>query len=145
MRIVGQWLVGNDGVHRPTVLIEVGGAGGILIQEYFLVDCGADSSALSAALLPKLNLPTQPPPSGLSLQGISGSSQFVVVATRLELPRDDGGVATIHGRFPALTNLAATDLSILGRDVLDHFDAIISRRRDQVVLLAGNHQYQVTP
>ena len=38
---------------------------------------------------------------------------------------------------------SATDLSILGRDVLDNFDVLLSRRRGQVLLLAPNHQYQV--
>jgi hypothetical protein len=35
------------------------------------------------------------------------------------------------------------DYSILGRDVLDHFDVILSRPRSEVLLLSGNHQYQV--
>jgi hypothetical protein len=34
-------------------------------------------------------------------------------------------------------------MSILGRDVLDHFDLIESRRRNEVLLLAQNHQYRV--
>jgi hypothetical protein len=29
--------------------------------------------------------------------------------------------------------------------VLDNFDVILSRRRDEVLLLAGNHRYQVSP
>jgi len=37
----------------------------------------------------------------------------------------------------------ATDLTILGRDVLDSFDVITSRRRNAVLLLADNHQYKV--
>jgi hypothetical protein len=32
-------------------------------------------------------------------------------------------------------------MCILGRDILDHFDVIVSRRRDQVLLVAGNHHY----
>jgi hypothetical protein len=39
----------------------------------------------------------------------------------------------------------STDRSILGRDVLDNFDLILSRRREEVLLLALNHRYQVTP
>ena len=37
----------------------------------------------------------------------------------------------------------ATDLSILGRDVLNHFDVILSRRNNEVLLLAPNHRYRV--
>jgi hypothetical protein len=78
------------------------------------------------------------------LQGIGGASPHVLVTTVLELTRDDGGPARVRGEFAAFTDPAATDLSILGRDVLDNFDVITSRRRNQVLLLAGNHQYQVT-
>lgn len=144
MRIVGEWFVCDDGVVRPTVRVRVAGATGAYIREYFLVDNGADSTALSASLTTQLQLPAQPPPPGLSLQGISGASPFVVIATSLQLARDDGGWATIRGTFAALTDPTATDLSILGRDVLDHFDVIISRRRNEVLLLGGNHHYQVT-
>jgi hypothetical protein len=35
-------------------------------------------------------------------------------------------------------------LSVLGRDVLDNFDVIFSRRRDEVLLLAPNHSYTVS-
>jgi hypothetical protein len=35
-------------------------------------------------------------------------------------------------------------VSILGRDVLDNFDVIVSRRRDEVLLLAPNHRYEVS-
>jgi hypothetical protein len=79
MRIVGEWLLCNDGITRPTVAVEVSGAGGVLIREYFLVDSCADSTVLSASLAASLNLPPQPAPAGLSLQGISGTSKFVVI------------------------------------------------------------------
>src|SRR2546427_5043260 len=39
--------------------------------------------------------------------------------------------------------LAATDLSVLGRDVLDHFDLIISRRQNESFLLTPRHQYRI--
>ena len=35
------------------------------------------------------------------------------------------------------------NLSILGRDVLDNFDVILSRRRDEIVFMAANHRYDV--
>jgi hypothetical protein len=34
-------------------------------------------------------------------------------------------------------------MSVLGRDVLVQFDVILSRRRNEVLLLAPNHQYRV--
>jgi hypothetical protein len=69
----------------------------------------------------------------------------VLVRTAVELASDDGRTATVHGDFAAFTDPDAMEMSILGRDVLDNFDLIISRRRDEVLLLAGVHGYQVTP
>jgi len=56
---------------------------------------------------------------------------------------DEGGEVRMHGEFAAFTDPSATDLSILGRDVRNHFDVILSRRRNEVLLLAPNHQYRV--
>jgi hypothetical protein len=64
--------------------------------------------------------------------------------TVVEFLRADGGPARVRGDMAAFTDPTATDLSILGRDVLDHFDVIIRRRRNEVILLAGNHQYHVS-
>ena len=56
---------------------------------------------------------------------------------------DDGGLARVRGEFAGFTDPTATDLSILGRDVLDHFDSIISRQRGTIWLLAPRHQYRI--
>jgi hypothetical protein len=143
MRVVGEWLVCQDGVTRPAVQAVASGIDGNRHIEYFLIDSCADSTVLSAVLLGKLQLPAQPPPPDLSLQGISGNSPFVVVSISLELTRDDGNPAYIRGTFAAFTDPHSSDLSILGRDVLNNFDLILSWRRKQVLLLAGNHDYQV--
>jgi hypothetical protein len=75
--------------------------------------------------------------------GIGGESAFTEVHTSLELVAVDGTKIQVRGNYAAFTDPAATDYNILGRDVLDHFDVIISRRRDQVRLLAGNHYYSI--
>jgi hypothetical protein len=69
----------------------------------------------------------------------------VVVNAVVEFLHADGGPARVRGAMAAFTNPTATDLSVLGRDVLDHFDVIISRRGNEILLLAGNHHYQVSP
>ena len=143
MVIVGEWWVCDDGMTRPMVRVEIPRADGSLMDERFLVDTAADRTALSAALLKKLRLLGNYAPPGVTLEGIGGASPYVVVTTVLEFRRNDGEVARVQGDFAAFTDPAATDLSILGRDVLNNFDVITSRRRAAVVLLAGNHQYQV--
>ncbi len=143
MQIVGDWLVCDDGVTRPVLRAQVRGLDDRTASEHFLVDSGADRTVFSATLLRRLQLPTTPPPPGIGLVGVGGASGFVVVNTVVELTRDDGGPARIQGEFAAFTDPSATDLSVLGRDVLDHFDVILSRRRHQVLLLAPHHQYRV--
>jgi hypothetical protein len=143
MQIVGDWLVCDDGVTRPVLRAQVRGVDGQPTSEHFLVDSGADRTVFGAALLRRLQLPTTPPPPGMGLVGVGGASGFVVVNTMVELTRDDGGPARIQGEFAVFTDLSATDLSVLGRDVLDHFDVILSKRRRQVLLLAPSHQYCV--
>jgi hypothetical protein len=143
MLVAGKWLLCDDGVTRPVVEANVIGDNGIPQEECFLVDCCADRTVLSAALLNRLQLPTQPAPSGVTLQGISGSTPYAVVTTVIELTRDDGGLASIRGSLAAFTDPLAADLSILGRDCLNNFDLILSWRRNEVLLLAPNHDYQV--
>jgi hypothetical protein len=90
-----------------------------------------------------LGFPATAAPGGVILKGITGECEFDVLKTILVLSRDDGGVAHMRGEFAAFTDPSATDLSILGRDVLNHFDVILSRRRNEVLLLAPNHQYRI--
>lgn len=143
MRIAGEWLRGNDGVARPVLRLGVHGADGRFYDAAFLIDTGADRTVLSAFLLRSLRLPAERSSSGEVLEGIGGAAASVVVVTALELTTDDGRPVTIRGEFAAFIDLQATDLSILGRDVLDTFDVIISHRRDEVLLLAQYHGYTV--
>lgn len=145
MRIAGVWRSCDDGVIRPLLVARVVGPNGIVIDAMFLVDSGADRTVLSAALLSQLGGATALAPSGVSMAGIGGTQAFVQVQATLSLPRADGGTATVQASFAAFTDPKATDLSILGRDVLDHFDVILSRRRDELFLLANPSRYEIQP
>jgi hypothetical protein len=145
MLIVGRWQVGDDGITRPVVQAQVQGGDGKLHGEDFLVDSAADRSVFSADLLERLQFPAGVTDPGFTLQGVGGHSQFRVVNTLVEFTKDDGGPVRVRGEYAAFTDPTATDLSILGRDVLDLFDVIVSRRREEVLLLAGDHQYRVEP
>lgn len=144
MVIVGVWRRSDDGITRPMVLAHVTGPNEIIHVEWFLVDSGADCTAFSAGLLSKLGWTLDQASSGYSLQGIGGSSSVVEGTATIELPRSDGEPARIRGSYCAFTDPMATEISVLGRDILYHFDVILSRRRNEVLLLSGNHQYQVT-
>jgi hypothetical protein len=133
----------DDGETRPVVSVNVVGGSGRLHLDDFLIDTGADRTVLSAGLLAELQLPEERPSPGVALRGIGGDTGMVLVSTMLEFTSDAGRPARVHGRFAAFTDRGVTDVSILGRDVLDSFDVIVSRRRDEVLLLAPNHWYQV--
>jgi hypothetical protein len=144
MRIEGEWFRCEDGVMRPTVRIYASGGNGERERDLFLVDSGSDHTVLSAHFVGRLRMPGSAPPPDLGLQGIGDGAGFVVVNAVLELTRNDGVPAIVRGEFAAFTDPQVSDLSILGRDVLDNVDVILSRRRDEVLLLAANHRYAVT-
>jgi hypothetical protein len=143
MRIVGSWFLFSDGETRPILRTKMRTGHGTTITEQFLIDIGADRTVLSAAVLEQLDLPIDQPPADWQLRGISGSAEYVIVECIIELSRDDGGPATVRGKFAAFRDPFATDLSVLGRHVLNNFDVILSRRNDEVLLLAQRHRYQV--
>ena len=144
MRIVGEWRVCDDVSRRPCVADELPGADGTYSEDDFLIDTCADRTVFGADLLARLGISTTTATSGdRAFRESAATVRFVLVTTVLELTRDDGGPAHIRGEFAAFTDPTATDLSILGRDVLNHFDVILSRRRNEVLLLAPNHQYRV--
>lgn len=144
MRIVGKWLVFDDGENRPMVQVSVRTPDGGSISEDFLVDIGADRTALSAALLARLPADAAlPAPPDLEMTGISGSASFVTVRVTLELEKDDGNPVGFHGQFAAFTDPRSVAFSILGRDVLKVFDVIVSQPKNEVLLLSQRHTYQV--
>lgn len=143
MLIVGEWHLFDDGVTRLLVQAQVLGEGGVAFAQDFLIDTGADRTVFSAVLLERLQLPAQHAESGSSLSGIGGQSPFVLATTIMEFLCDDGRLIRVRGEFASFTDPAATDLSVLGRDVLDNFDLIFSRRRDEIFLLAPRHRYRI--
>lgn len=143
MRIVGEWSLFTDGVTRPVITAEMTNAAGENVSVRFLVDSGADCSAINAATLGDLGLPQQESPPDVRIRGITGDAGYVTIRSAIEFRRDDGGAAKVRGGFLGLTDPSASDLCVLGRDVTDNFDLILSRRRDEVLLLAPRHQYQV--
>jgi hypothetical protein len=143
MVIAGKWLVADDGTTRPAIRAQVMGENGTPRGDNFLIDSGADRSAFSAALLERLGFSARNVSPNFTLSGIGGATAFVLVTTVIELFRADGRPVRVRGEFAGFTDPAATDLSVLGRDVLDNFDLILSRPRNEILLLAPRHQYRV--
>lgn len=143
MQIDGEWSRFSDGVTRPIIKAQLIDRLGDGVDVRFLVDCGADRTVLTSVVLEKLQLPPESSPADTFIQGISGQIGYITVKSTLMLQRDGGGAAKVRGEFLGLTDPTASDLCVLGRDVTDNFDLILSRRRDEVFLLAPPHQYHV--
>lgn len=143
MRILGEWFKCDDGVTRPMISAAVMAIDKSPVREIFLIDSGADRTVLSAQLLFALGCTSAKPSSGVQLAGVGGAQAFVLVSTELQFTCDDGKVIQVRGEFAAFTEPTATDVSILGRDVLNNFDVILSRPRGEILILAFPHSYRV--
>jgi hypothetical protein len=82
-------------------------------------------------------------PAGSTFVGVGGQSAFTEVDTVLELEAIDGSPLQVRGKYTAFTDPAATTYCILGRDVLNLFDLIVSLKRNEIWLLWQEHYYQI--
>ena len=145
MVIAGSWQLCDDGLTRPILRASIRASDGTLIADDFLIDSGADRTVFSAALMARLQLPTRNLEAGTALCGVGGQTDSVLVSATVPFLTQAGHPVRIHGEFAAFTDPTATDLSILGRDILDLFDLIISRRQNEILMIAANQRSRVQP
>ena len=141
MVIVGAWVLGDDEVLRPVIRSSVLAEDGSWLEVPLVVDTGADRTVFSQAIYKDLGSPeseTSDP-----LEGAGGETPSVVFRTEVVLPCHDGGRASFRGPLAAFTDLTALDMSVLGRDILNHFAVIVDYPRDIVCLLGKGHQYVI--
>lgn len=141
MRINGTWKLCEDGVIRPVVQGELLSGSGYWEGIEFLLDIGADRTVFSAASLAKLDLPLLEAEEEIS--GLGGVTGSVSVETKLNLPRENGAPIIFTSRFAAVTDPAALDLCILGRDIMDLFAVIVDRPGNVVCLISQQHRYTI--
>jgi hypothetical protein len=141
MRFNGEWLQCDDGVVRPVLRAEILAGANDWRRVELLIDTGADRTVLSAHVLAMLMLPHAPV--GDRLAGAGGLIDTVAVRTQLSILRDDGIPVTLRGNYAACTQLAALDMSVLGRDILDMFTLIVDRPGNQIALIGGEHHYSI--
>jgi hypothetical protein len=143
MIIEGSWRVCDDGVLRPIFPAEVRASDGSWLEARFLADTGADRTVLSESVLRALNVP---PVGGTGhVAGVGGQTATVAIDTAIRMRREDRTRVTFNGRFLAVTDPAALDMSVLGRDITNLFALITDRPGDVVCLLGGAHRYQILP
>ena len=143
MRIDGQWLWCDDGVMRPVISGAVLADNGSWEQSEFLVDTGADRTVFSAVTLAKLGLRPLAMQEGIS--GVGGMAAAVIVATQIQLTREDAGKVVFRGQYAAVTELEGLDMNVLGRDITGLFAVIVDQLHDVVCLLGQRHRYTIEP
>jgi hypothetical protein len=140
MRIDGEWYAGDDGVARPVIRGEVLAANDTWVPAPFLLDTGADRTVLSAAMSRLLGLPWSA--TGERIGGLGGVVPSAGVETRIRLTRD-GGNKILFRHFPAVTELEALDMCILGRDITGRFAVIVDQPGSTLCLVGQRHRYRI--
>jgi hypothetical protein len=142
MLLPGVWLLNEDGIVRPTLRGEIQATNGRWVEAPFLLDTGADRTVISAAVLGLLEV--QPIGPSDRLGGVGGPVDSVVITSPILFTDDNGAKILFRGPFAAFTREEALDTCVVGRDITNHFAAIVDRPRDVVCLLGYQHQYTIT-
>ena len=143
MLIRGVWHACDDGILRPVIVAEVQTRDRAWIKAPFLVDTGADRTVLSADVFIALHFPRTM--AAERLGGLGGEVHIVQVETRLRLTREQDGKVLLRGQYAAVTEVAALDMSVLGRDITSLFATVVDWPQRVVYLLGQRHQYTITP
>jgi hypothetical protein len=140
MRINGEWYLCDDGVVRPIVRGELLARDGSWLDVEFLLDIGAYRTVLVADLLRWL---APGGPIGQPLNGLGGTAASVNVATAIRLSTDQGNKIVLRGQFAAVTESAALDMCVLGRDITSMFAVIVDQPQNVICLLSQRHRYRI--
>ena len=121
---------------------EILAADGTWHEITFLVDTGADSTALTAETIALLGFePTTP--EGVHMEGVGGAAPSGVVNTRVRFTQSGRQPVAFPGDFLAFTRPGPLELNYLGRNILNMFAVVIDRAGDTVCLLRGRHRYVI--
>jgi hypothetical protein len=141
MQISGRWHPGKDGIWRPLIEGEVQTVQGRWRTVDFLVDTGADQTAFSADIVRLLGLPVTATP--YRLEGLGGRVRLEEVETTIHLFQERGAAIAFRGRYAAISDPEALEMSVLGRDILDLFAVIVDRPGEVVCMVGQRHRYQI--
>ncbi len=126
---------------RPVIQGEILTSRGVWISAPFLVDTGADQTVFSATTLAELSLQPHATQNGIS--GVGGIVSSVLVETQIRLYRETRGTVIFRGQYRAVTEVAALDISVLGRDIMGLFAIVVDQPGNLVCLLGQRHRYTI--
>lgn len=126
---------------RPIISAEVQSVTGDWEPLNMLVDTGADCTVFSEDIFRAIGV--KPGATKQQLAGVGGQSASVSVTTKLRFVRDDGVFIHIGAQFAAVTDPAALDISVPGRDITNMFALVVDRPQDVVCMLGQRHTYTI--
>ena len=141
MLISGTWHLCDDSLIRPVIHAEIQAHDGSWVKAPLLLDTGADRIVFSPDILKALRL--QPVSAANRPGGVGGVVRAIMVETRIRLTHENHGKVMLRGQYAAITEAAALDMSVLGRDVTDLFALIVDWPQRVVCLLGQRHQYTI--
>jgi Retroviral aspartyl protease len=142
MRFDGFWALGTDRILRPVLKGFVLDADGDLEDVIFMLDTGADRTVFAAETLKVLGK-AWPELNNFQLEGVGGSTSVVSVDEVICFLNESTEPIPFRGPFLGFTDPNALEISILGRDLLNHFAVIVDRQADRVALLTKQTQYTI--
>jgi hypothetical protein len=142
MRINGYWARTTSGHTLPMFTIGVLRADGRWEDIRFFLDTGAERTVLCFDDFDLLGIEGTPA-DDLEFEGIGGRTPGRTLNTKFQFARTDGQTVVMNGPFAALSEPAASDLSILGRDILYNFALVMDRQSGVLCLLHGAGEYQL--
>jgi hypothetical protein len=142
MRINGYWGRFPDGHTLPMFPIKVLRADGAWEELQFFLDTGAVRTVLCFEDFDRLGIEGAVA-DDLQFQGIGGRTPGRTLDTKFQFTRTDGLTVIQNGPFAALTDPRASDVSILGRDILYNFALLMDRPNKVLCLMHGAGEYQL--
>lgn len=143
MLVIGEWLICEDGLIRPTLAGVVRTPDGQMVDVPFLLDAGADRTVFSADFLDLLAPLQNTEVDQIRLAGVGGSVSSITIEIAIGFILDDRRVVTVRGQFAVFTEGESAELSVLGRDVTNNFGVIYDYPNRAVALLAPPHFYEI--
>jgi len=133
----------NSGAHRPFLTAYILASGGRWIRYAFLLDTGADVTFLPYRAMRALEIDVSRVEVRDDVGGIGGYGiPYISYATEIRLVSPTGA-RVFGGTVNVFLDLHATDVPLLGRDVLDNFVCIFDRAKSEILLLDTPDTYQV--
>lgn len=133
----------NQGAYRPFITAYVRSQSGQWVKHSFLVDSGADETFLPYRSVEILEMETARVQIRDDVGGVGGYGlPYFRFPTEIKFVSTEG-MKLFGGEVNVFLDPHATDVPLLGRDVLDTFVVVFDRKKDQVLLLDDHDDYRL--